>query len=317
MTKKRGALHPRNPHKRYDFDRLSQAHPALGSHIQAKHGHETIDFSDAQAVRDLNTALLKSHYGLDFWSIPENYLCPGVPGRANYIHYLADLLADSPGEERPRGRRVRVLDIGTGANVIYPIIGIGAYGWSFVGSDIDKTAAKCARLIGEGNAVLKKNLEVRVQKNSAAIFKGLIKKNERFDLTLCNPPFHSSEAEARKGTERKLRNLGLKKKGRDALNFGGQSRELWCPGGEGAFVRRMIDESVDYGSRCLWFTTLISKKSLLGALTERLRALKVVEQRVVDMSHGQRQSRFLAWTFLSQDEQRAWRSRWTKDAAIR
>lgn len=312
MAKKKAALHPRNPHGSYDFDQLIKAHPTLREHITVKYDHPTIDFSDTKAVRELNTALLKAHYNVQFWSIPDNYLCPGIPGRANYIHYLADLLGELRQGKPPRGRKIRVLDVGTGANVVYPIIGIKEYGWQFVGSEIDKTAAKCAMLIGQANPAMKKMFECRVQKRETAIFDGVIGKNDRFDLTLCNPPFHSSAKEAQRGTQRKLKNLGIKTKGQAPLNFGGQAKELWCEGGEKKFVETMIEESEKYSKQCLWFTTLVSKKALLGPLGKSLSRIKVAKQRVIDMSHGQRQSRFLAWTFFSPGEQSEWSLRWTK-----
>ncbi|MDF1667800.1 MAG: RlmF-related methyltransferase [Planctomycetota bacterium] len=140
MAKNKAALHPRNPHSSYNFDQLAKSHPPLRDHIQIKYDHQTIDFSDTAAVRALNTALLKKHYDVQFWSIPENYLCPGIPGRANYIHFLADLLGELKGGKVPLGRSVRALDVGTGANVAYPIIGIKEYRWQFVGSEIDKDA---------------------------------------------------------------------------------------------------------------------------------------------------------------------------------
>jgi 23S rRNA (adenine1618-N6)-methyltransferase len=38
--------------------------------------------------------LLISYYDIQKWDIP-HYLCPPIPGRADYIHYIADLLAES------------------------------------------------------------------------------------------------------------------------------------------------------------------------------------------------------------------------------
>jgi 23S rRNA (adenine1618-N6)-methyltransferase len=35
---------------------------------------------------------------------------------------------------------VRVLDIGVGANCVYPLIGHAEYGWRFLGVDIDEAA---------------------------------------------------------------------------------------------------------------------------------------------------------------------------------
>ena len=123
-TKKSG-LHPRNVHTgRYDLPTLCNAHPSLVQYIQLNpRGEKTVNFSDANAVKALNTALLKHFYQLDNWDIPQGYLCPPIPGRADYIHYIADLLASSNGGAIPTGKLIKGLDVGTGANAVYPIIG--------------------------------------------------------------------------------------------------------------------------------------------------------------------------------------------------
>ncbi|MBL9133973.1 MAG: RlmF-related methyltransferase, partial [Verrucomicrobiaceae bacterium] len=122
-------LHPRNRFRtRYDFPQLITCSPPLASFVKMNtHGGDSIDYADPQAVKALNQALLKHAYGLQHWDIPAGYLCPPVPGRSDYLHHLADLISLN------RGPQVRVLDIGTGANGIYPLIGAAEYGWSFVG----------------------------------------------------------------------------------------------------------------------------------------------------------------------------------------
>jgi 23S rRNA (adenine1618-N6)-methyltransferase len=93
-TEKSG-LHPRNPHRfRYDFKELIKSCPKLAPFVSLnKYKSESIDFSNPEAVKILNLALLRHFYQLSYWDIPENYLCPPIPGRADYIHYIADLLA--------------------------------------------------------------------------------------------------------------------------------------------------------------------------------------------------------------------------------
>ena len=119
------SLHPRNRHGgRYDFAMLTACCPELAAHVAANaFGDDSIDFADPLALRALNRALLRHFYGVGTWDIPARYLCPPIPGRADHLHYLADLLAASDGGEIPRGTDVRVLDIGTGANLVYPLIG--------------------------------------------------------------------------------------------------------------------------------------------------------------------------------------------------
>lgn len=287
-------LHSRNPHQgRYDFGALCQACPDLAVHVKPNpKGDQTIDFSDAAAVLCLNRALLAHFYGVQHWMIPPGYLCPPIPGRADYIHSLADLL----GRSAPNAR---VLDVGTGANCIYPIIGSQSYGWKFVGSEVDPVAVKSARAIVELNPCLVKQIRVVLQKNPGSIFAGVIKPSDRYDLTMCNPPFHASASAAQEGSQRKVRNLsrGRMAKGVAKLNFGGQSNELWCVGGEVAFIEKMIQESANYSEQVGWFTTLVSKSEHLPALQKALQKAGVLEVKVLPMTQGQKISRALAWRF--------------------
>lgn len=311
-SKRKGLLHPRNPHNgSYDFEKLTQASPELASHVyETPRGRSSIDFSDPIAVKLLNQALLKVHYNIEFWDIPQGYLCPPIPGRADYLHYLADLLAESNRGKVPVGGKVCGLDIGTGANCIYPIIGSQTYGWNFIASDIDPLSLASAEEICQANRGLKRKIEFRRQSNERNIFKQVIKPNDRFDFTLCNPPFHASLKEAQAGSQRKVNNLS-KASGRSApdklaLNFGGQGAELWCKGGEITFVRQMIKESQLFAKNCLWFTTLISKKDNLPAVYQALKQAGAVNVKTVEMSQGQKVSRFVAWSFLSSSEQEEW-----------
>ncbi|WP_108650480.1 23S rRNA (adenine(1618)-N(6))-methyltransferase RlmF [Dongshaea marina] len=294
-----GELHPRNPHRgRYDLAALCRCCPELKSYLTVNpRGQQTIDFGDPRAVLCLNRALLAHHYGIQHWKIPEGYLCPPIPGRADYIHHAADLLAGQPQSCDP----VRVLDIGTGANCIYPILGTQSYGWQCVASDIDPISIKNARAIVDANPALVGKIELRLQQHSGSIFKGIIKPGERYALTLCNPPFHASLAEAIAGNRRKWQNLSQDRaaKAKQKLNFGGQKAELWCPGGERAFLIKMAKESCDYASQVTWFTTLVSKSDNVRPLKRKLTQLGVKRLEVVKMSQGQKISRMLAWSFFS------------------
>jgi 23S rRNA (adenine1618-N6)-methyltransferase len=312
----RAELHPRNRHQgRYDFAALTAALPALSAFVTTTPGGSTsIDFGDPAAVRALNRALLKTQYGIAHWDLPEGYLCPPIPGRADYLHGLADLLAASNADTIPRGAAIRVLDIGTGANLIYPLLGHREYGWRFVGTDIDATALRAAEAIVDANG-LRKAIELRHQPQPARIFDGLLHDDEVFDLMLCNPPFHASAEDAARGSQRKWRNLGKAGALRTGvrLNFGGQSTELWCAGGEAGFVRRMIRESAAIAMRVYWFSTLIAKSEHLADVRRQLQQVGAQEIREFTMAQGNKQSRFVAWTFLDTTQREAWRAaRWRK-----
>jgi 23S rRNA (adenine1618-N6)-methyltransferase len=315
ITTEKENLHPRNKHRsRYDFEALIKVCPELSAHVAVNaFGDESVDFSNPEAVKALNKALLKHFYKISYWDIPAQFLCPPVPGRADYMHYAADLLAESNKGKVPQGTSVRVLDIGTGANFIYPLIGNHEYGWRFAGTEIDSEALQSAQRIIKSNGDLEDVLECRFQDFPTTIFRGVIRPGEVFDLVVCNPPFHASEEEAMAGTRRKWNNLGTKQSGKPVLNFGGQHQELWCEGGEAAFIRRMMDQSVEMSTRCLWFTSLVSKKENLPAIYWALKQTKVKDVQTIEMSQGQKSSRFVAWTFFSKEEQAGWaEKRWQK-----
>ncbi|MDP3785843.1 MAG: 23S rRNA (adenine(1618)-N(6))-methyltransferase RlmF [Undibacterium sp.] len=305
-------LHPRNRHQgHYDFARLSLANTELHQYLLRNPNDEsTIDFADPQAVKALNRALLIGSYGIKEWDIPATNLCPPVPGRADYLHHLADLLTASNHGKQPKKNNIQVLDIGTGANGIYPLIGVSEYGWQFVASDINPNSLSNVEKILAANPQLAAKISLRLQANSRSIFHNIIRDEEWFDLSMCNPPFHASKAEAQDGTQRKWQNLGKAHEGEN-LNFGGEDAELWCQGGEPAFIQNMIEESQTYATRCFWFTTLVSKSANLPAITKALKQAKVQAHKTINMQQGQKQSRFIAWTFLSPSQQAAWaKLRW-------
>lgn len=301
-------LHPRNFHNnRYDFTTLIKSQDSLKEFVKPnKYGDLSIDFANPDAVIALNKALLSHFYGIKNWEIPKGYLCPPIPGRADYIHHIADLLALSNNGKIPKGKTIKGLDVGVGANCIYPIIGVSIYGWQFLGSDIEKVSIESVLNIINSNEILKENIKVKQQENPSNIFVNIINKDEKYDFTLCNPPFHKSLDEALAGNKRKVQNLTKQKNKKSALNFGGKNNELWCEGGEIAFIKNMIKESLEFSKNCLWFTTLVSKKENLPVIYKVLKDVKTVEVKTIEMAHGQKISRIIAWTFLSKDEQKVW-----------
>jgi 23S rRNA (adenine1618-N6)-methyltransferase len=312
-SKEKSQLHPRNRHQgRYDLNLLSKTHPPLASFLLINaHKEQSIDFANPAAVKTLNAALLKQYYGLVYWDIPPGYLCPPIPGRADYIHHIAELLGAYNGGVVPTGPNIRCLDIGAGANCVYPIIGRQEYGWSFVGSDIDPVSIKSGEKIIQSNPVLKDAVEYRLQTATNDTFRGIVREGELFDLTVCNPPFHASLQAAREGTLRKLNNLNEERTETPVLNFGGKGGELWCFGGEQKFVGEMIRQSQLFGKSCFWFSSLISKQPNLKGVYETLKKVGATEVKTTAMGQGNKISRIVAWSFLDKNEQEAWReARW-------
>lgn len=308
MTKEKG-LHPRNIHnQKYDFNALAVDFPPLKAFLNKnQYGDISIDFSSSKAILVLNQALLIHYYKVRDWTIPKGHLCPPIPGRADYLHYIADLLSEADDNTPPTGNKIKGLDIGTGTSCIYPFIGHSLYGWKFVGTDINSDSINHCKKVLNANPNLKKNIKIRFQNSIDHIFKDMIKPGEFFDFTMCNPPYHSSLKEAQDATQDKVRKLNISKEKKGHQNnkinpeksssFGGKNNELWYPGGELVFTKKMIEQSIDFKDQCRWFTTLVSKKELLIELDKKLQSMKCAQVRVIQMQHGQKIIHILAWRY--------------------
>jgi 23S rRNA (adenine1618-N6)-methyltransferase len=307
-------LHPRNVHKHgYDFTELALISPQLKPFIFTnKYQSLTIDFSKADAVKALNLALLKQYYRITFWDIPQGYLCPPIPGRIDYLHYLADLLKATNNNKIPNGEQIIAVDIGTGASCIYPLLGYQQYKWHFIATDINPVSIEYANQNIKANGITHDAINCVLQNEVDVIFKNVLQVDKRYDLTMCNPPFHRSKTEAIRGSQQKWTNLKKdlqnNNKSNQAvnLNFGGQNAELWCAGGELAFIRKIINESRYYQQQVLWFTCLVSKKDNLSAIKQSLKKAKVAEFTVINMAQGQKTSRFIAWSYLNKEQKQEW-----------
>jgi len=294
-------LHPKNKNReQYKIEELLLVIPELKDHIKKnKLGEDSIHFSDPVAIKLLNKALLSHYYGIQKWEFPDTNLCPPIPGRADYIHYMSDLLNNND--------NITCLDIGVGASCIYPILGVSEYNWNFIASEVNTEAITIAKKIIKDNPSLKGKVKFRIQKDENNIFKGIIKPKDKIDLSICNPPFHSSKKEALKGSMRKIRNLSGERSKKIQLNFSGVANELVYKGGEYQFIKNMIEESVLYSNNCLWFTTLVSKEKNLKNIYKLLEDIKAKEVKTLNIGTSNKKSRIVVWTFQTKEEQKNWR----------
>lgn len=283
---KEKGLHPKNKFdKGYNFDELIKVNPNLKAFV-AKNKYDviTIDFSNPEAVKELNKALLFTYDTISVWDFPDENLCPPIPGRLDYIHYLNDLIKSySP---------IKILDIGTGATCIYPLLGVAAYDWAFVATDIDLDSLDTAQDIIYDNK-LESKIELRQQLDEQQILKGILKDEDSFSATMCNPPFYKSAEEAQGANKRKNRNLG----NNAVRNFSGNNNELWYVGGEKAFLHNYLYESSLYKEKSNWFTSLVSKKENVESLEKSSKKLGVKEFKVIPMNQGNKVTRIVCWRF--------------------
>ncbi len=290
MSKKQSNLHLKNKHNSgYNFEELCAKHPLLKEFVFVnKYQTETIDFANPKAVKSLNSALLATYYNINHWNFPDENLCPPIPGRVDYIHHLADLLNASEIK-----KDITILDIGTGASCIYPILGNAAYSWKFVATDIDKNSLKNAQEIINNNN-FDTSITLRYQDNKDNILTGIITENDSFSASMCNPPFYSSQYEAIESNARKLKGLGIET---TARNFSGMQNELWYKGGEKAFLHNYLYQSSLYKTNCHWFTSLVSKKENVESMHASLKKLGATEIKTIPMHQGNKVTRIVAWTF--------------------
>jgi len=280
-------VHSKNPFiKDYNFDNLIAKYPPLKPFVYLnEHGTQTIKFADSEAVKALNTALLTYHFGITYWALSKDNLCPPVPGRLDYLLHVADLLPE---------KEINMLDIGTGANLIYPILASRHLNWKCTASEVNLDSVSNAQQIIDKNKNLSE-IKLRHQQFKSNILEHIIQKEDNFDVVVCNPPFFKNRTDAEKSNLRKFQNLELKEA--KTQNFGGLSNELWYKGGEEAFIKKMAEESLQFKNQVHWFTAIVSQKENLKNIKRAINKTKAAEVKIVEMELGNKQSRFVAWTF--------------------
>ncbi|KAJ5958884.1 uncharacterized protein N7479_006034 [Penicillium vulpinum] len=267
---------------------------ALQSRDFAKHlkPNGQLDFNDPAAVRQLTTTLLQQDFHLKV-EIPGDRLCPPVPNRLNYILWLQDLLDSTAGglhEGYDRDREVVGLDIGTGCISIYPLLGCATRPrWNFVATDIDLNNLRTSQ-----HNVSLNNLESRIRiirsDPDGPLFPLEKLGCQTLDFTMCNPPFYTSTDELIKSAE---------KKERDPFSAcTGVEVEMVTSGGEVAFVKKMIDESLQLRDRVQWYTSMLGKLSSINVLVETLIKHENHNFAVTEFDQGSKTKRWaVAWSW--------------------
>ncbi|KAJ7741984.1 S-adenosyl-L-methionine dependent methyltransferase [Mycena maculata] len=280
-------MHTRNPYRiAPDFRELAKAYPSLEPCIIFSGGGVTIDFKDEISQRRLTEALLHRDFGISL-NVPENRICPPVPNRLNYVLWIQDLLRTTEfvGREPVRG-----IDIGTGASAIYPLLSCKLKSdWSFVATDVDEFSLQSARSNVEKNGLVER-IQVFPTTPEAPIFAPLHgKEDARVDFTMCNPPFYSSHEDV-------LASAAAKEFEPSAVCTGADV-EMITPGGESAFVRRMVDESVGLRERCRWYTSMLGKMSSVTDVVEALRAHAIDNYGITEFVQGSTRRWAVVWSF--------------------
>ncbi|EPS95167.1 hypothetical protein FOMPIDRAFT_1054415 [Fomitopsis schrenkii] len=110
-----------------------------------------------------------------------------------------------------------------------------------------------------------------------------------FDFTMCNPPFYSSKEDAQRSAEAT--------DSRPNAVCTGAELEMTTPGGEAAFVCKMVRESLELRSRYRWFTSMLGKLSSLAEIIALLREHQIDNYAFTEFVQGQTRRWAIAWSF--------------------
>jgi 23S rRNA (adenine1618-N6)-methyltransferase len=280
-----------NPKNKYfnnppNFEELANKYSEFKKYVyKNKFGSFSINWKNKEAVKELCKCLLKNDFRLNYWDIPDGFLIPSITSKCNYINWIDDLLDEINIVNKKHINKG--LDIGTGANCIYPLLGHQIYGWNFKCSELNQEAIEVAEKIIQNNK-LNKNIEIIKQVNEDNIFINIINPDDLFIFTMCNPPYFSKE-------ETKHNNPNTVCEYND--------KEVYCKGGEFQFISTMIEESKIYKNKIIWFTTLVGKKINFDKILKVLENIHEIKMIKTTTFYQGKLARWgVAWSYYEKDE---------------
>ncbi|KIY62376.1 hypothetical protein CYLTODRAFT_438918 [Cylindrobasidium torrendii FP15055 ss-10] len=277
-------MHPRNPYNvQVNFDALSDAYPPLRKHLSGS--KRIIDFKNDASLRCLTQALLHRDFKLSL-ELPDDRLCPPVPNRLNYVLWIEDIIATQP------SRDVKGVDIGTGASAIYPLLACSRNpSWAFVATELDDFSLKYAK-----ENVTLNTLDGRIHTLKATTSGHILPmdalSNEPIDFTMCNPPFYASLEEVKRSAEGKALEPNAACTGAPV--------EMITAGGEAEFVGRMVKESVQHGTRCRWYTSMLGMLSSVTHVVGVIKEHNITNYAITEFIQGQTRRWAVGWSFTNE-----------------
>mmetsp|Transcript_2069 Transcript_2069/g.8157 ORF Transcript_2069/g.8157 Transcript_2069/m.8157 type:complete len:393 (-) Transcript_2069:1443-2621(-) len=273
----RTGCHRRNPYyeKVPDFGELASRHPELRKHMQfSESGFAHLNLRSVDAQIQLAKTLLKEDFHLE-WDLPEGHLCPAIPSRIDYLLWAEDIYKAS----MPTEVSNCVVDVGTGASCIYPLLGCRVLDQSYRFIAIDND---CQALTSASENVSRNSLQARILVREGSLLAPL-GKEERVSFTVCNPPFYADPADP----------------GMNPLRTSsGGLPQMVTSGGELEFLKSLAKESALFPN-VAWFTSLVGLKRDVYPFETYLREMNA--DRVVRTSFQIARTRrwAVAWTFGS------------------
>ena len=230
-----------------DFLTLIKEFPELKKYIlkqnEDNEAEFQFDWSNNELSLLMDKSILNYYFNIKYYDIPKGFLIPPIPSRINYINLINSIITKLINDIDIKN--IIGIDIGTGANIIYPILGYSIYKWKFICTEINKEAYNNAKLILQKNN-LENNINIIKQNNKDNIFISILNRENKYIFSMCNPPYYNYENE-----------IKLEDKKRDnEYNFD----EIYYKNGEYGFFQRYFEESICYKNNVFLYTILIGKK---------------------------------------------------------
>ncbi len=263
-----------------DFKFLSEEFPEFKKHVYInKYGGYSINWKNPNSIKELVKTILNKFFNITYYEIPENFLIPTLTSRYNYLNYINKLFTKLEIENKEK----ILIDIGTGANLIYPLLGYKLYNWKFIASEINEDAINIGKkIIKENN--LEKEILIIKQNDSKKIFENIINFNNKYLCSICNPPFFDINTEIKKD------NLYTD----NEYNY----NEVYCEGGEIFFIKEMIKESYIYKKNIFLFSSLIGRKSNMKKIYSVMKNLKEMSLlKKITIKQGKNARWIIIWSF--------------------
>ncbi|KAK5135662.1 hypothetical protein LTR08_004963 [Meristemomyces frigidus] len=275
-----------------DFDVLAEQDADFAAICRVSKDERWIDFQNPKVVQQLTKSLLKCDFGVSI-QLPDDRLCPPVPVRWNYVHWIQELLdttSDTYSDRYDPEREVIGLDIGVGASCIYPLLACSSRSsWRMAGTDIDQHSLSYARKNVDANGTSKRIKLAHTTTDSPLIPIDALK-IEELDFLMTNPPFYSS-------TEDMQASYTAKTAPPSAVCTGAEN-EMICPGGDVGFVTRILTESLELRDRVQWYTAMFGKISSLQIVVAKLKEHDITNFAVTCLQAGYRTKRWaVGWSF--------------------
>ncbi|KAM9966751.1 hypothetical protein ACTFIR_006980 [Dictyostelium discoideum] len=278
------------------------------------------NWKDSNATKELTRVLLDHDFGLRI-ELPDNYLCPTLTLRINYLYWISDqlknlkiILNHNDNDNDNDNKIIKGIDIGTGTSCIFPLLGVKLFNnWSFIGIDIDDKVLEYAQNNININSLNSKITLFKNEKNSDILLKLLNYKegsdtfnssnddhqdndgdddDEYFaDFCLCNPPFFKD-----------LNENNCNNNNNPKSNCTGSVNEMVTDGGEFEFVKRIIKESFQLKCKIRFYTTMIGRKVNLNPLINILIKqyyLPKNQIQTTELVQGNTSRWVLSWYFLN------------------